>query len=275
MTCPVCTAKLRPYRIGATPMFACDTCTVIVRDPSLAPTSGDAYYEDEYSLTHTVRASTEMHRYFRYPEYQSLIATVLRHQPDATSWLDVGCDHGFFLDDVRRYIPRVAGIELSARARAYAQRIGLDVVRDMSQLSGTFDVVSMWHVLEHIETPNVLLEELRRVMSPNAVLTLRVPDIASTFARLLGSRWIWFQPQNHAVHYTQRALHTLLERSGFSVLHSARQRPNTSLTRASYTLARRVMRHAHGTTTSLRDRLARTYQDITGQELFVIARSRG
>ncbi|MBU3741672.1 MAG: class I SAM-dependent methyltransferase [Candidatus Kapabacteria bacterium] len=275
MTCPVCAATLRPHRIGAMPMFACDACTVMVRDPSLAPPAGDAYYEDAYSLTHTVRASTEMHRYFRYPEYQSLIATVLRHQPNASSWLDVGCDHGFFLDDVRRYIPRVAGVELSANARAYAQRIGLDVVRDSSELSGSFDVVSMWHVLEHIEAPKTMLRELARLMSADAVLAIRVPDIASTFARLLGSRWIWFQPQHHAVHYTQRALHTLLETSGFSVLHSVRQRPNTSLTRASYTLARRVMRHAHGTTTSLRDRLARTYQDITGQELFVIARRRG
>jgi SAM-dependent methyltransferase len=252
-------------------MFRCNNCTVIVRDPSLAPAAGTAYYEDEYSLTHTVRASTEMHRYFRYPEYQSLIATVLRYHPKATSWLDVGCDHGFFLDDARRYVHHTAGVELSARAREYAERIGLHVVRHINELSDAFDVVSMWHVLEHIEAPRDMLHNLHRVMAPNAVLAIRVPDVDSTFARLLRDRWIWFQPHNHAVHYTQHALQRLLENAGFRVVHSARQRPNTLLTRSSYTLSRRVMRHTHGTTTSLRDRMARLYQDITGQELFVIA----
>lgn len=272
MTCPVCTATLRSHSIGLVPMYMCDECTVIVRHPSLAPQAAETYYEDEYSLTHTVRASTEMHRYFRYPEYQSLIAKVLRYQPEASSWLDVGCDHGFFLDDVRRYVPRVAGVELSARARAYAHRIGLNVVRDLADCTEHYDVVSMWHVLEHIETPRQMLQDLRHRMHPSAVLAIRVPDIASTYARLLGRRWIWFQPHNHAVHYTQAALHRLLEQSGFQVLHSVRQRPNTPLTKASYTLARTVMRHAHGTSVSLRDQLARAYQDITGQELFVIAR---
>ena len=253
-------------------MYRCSTCTVIVRDPSLAPPQGDAYYEDDYVLTQTVRASTEMHRYFRYPEYQQLIATVLGHAPSATSWLDVGCDHGFFLDDVRRYIDRVAGVELSARARAYAQRIGLDVVHDLTAVEGTFDVISMWHVLEHIEQPIDMLQQLRGRLAEDGLLAIRVPDIASVWARLLGERWIWFQPHNHAVHYTRQALHTVLERAGFRVIHSVSQRPNTALTRASYRLSRRVMHRAFGTTWTLRDVAARAYQDLTGTELFVIAR---
>lgn len=270
--CPVCAATLHTHRIGRTSMYRCEACTVIVRDPSLAPPQGDAYYEDDYVLTQTVRASTEMHRYFRYPEYQQLIATVLGHAPSAASWLDVGCDHGFFLDDVRRYIDRTAGVELSARARAYAQRIGLEVVHDLTAIGGTYDVISMWHVLEHIEHPTDMLRQLHERLSENGVLAIRVPDIASAWARLLGERWIWFQPHNHAVHYTRKALHTVLEGAGYHIIHSVRQRPNTALTRASYRLSRRVMHRAFGTTWTLRDVAARAYQDLTGAELFVIAR---
>jgi predicted SAM-dependent methyltransferase/Zn-finger nucleic acid-binding protein len=273
MICPVCTTPLVAHRIGRVHMLRCPSCTVVVRHPSLALDKGAAYYETEYRLTHTVRASTEMHRYFRYPEYQRLIGDVLHVHPDAASWLDVGCDHGFFLDDVRRYGLDVCGVEPSHYARTYAQRIGLDVHRDLADVQATYDVISMWHVLEHIEDPHAMLSTLRDRLAPSGVLAVRVPDAASFWSRVLKDRWIWFQPEHHAVHYSERSLRHLLESVGFTVTMLRRQRPNNSFTRRAYHLSRAVMRRSFGTAaTSMRDVLARTYQDITGQELYAIAR---
>lgn len=273
MTCPVCTSTLMDHRIGPVPMLRCPACGVIIRHPSLAPAQGARYYETEYRLTHTVRASTEMHRYFRYPEYQRLIGDVLGVHPDAATWLDVGCDHGFFLDDVRRYGLSVMGVEPAEQARSYAAGIGLEVHRDLQDVQGSFDVISLWHVLEHIEDPRTMLVRLRGLLRERGVLAVRVPDAASFWSRVLKHRWIWFQPENHAVHYSAHALQHLLVTSGFTIVTMRRQRPNDRLTRRSYHLARAVMRGAFGTSrASVRDILARTYQDITGQELYVIAR---
>lgn len=273
MTCPICDTTLVDHAIGSVGMLMCPECTAVVRPSHLAPLNSAAYYKEDYSLTTTVRRNKELHRYYRYPEYQRLIGTVLECVPEARSWLDIGCDHGFFLDDARRYVADVMGVEPSSRGREYAHSIGLDVRKELAEVNGTFDVVSMWHVLEHLEDPRLVLHGILDVMQSGSVLAIRVPDANSFWSRVLRHRWIWFQPQNHAVHYNRRSLEQLLRSCGFHIVFLRQQRPNTWLTRRAYRLARSVTRSAFGAARpTLRDYLARTYQDITGQELFVVAR---
>lgn len=254
-------------------MLSCPSCKVVVTPPELRATNNRDYYEEQYTLTRTVRSNKEMHRYFRYPEFASLIGTVMSNAAPPGRWLDVGCDNGFFLDDVRRYGYAVQGVEPSASAREYARQIGIDVQADISDVNGPFDVVSLWHVLEHIDLPVAALSGLRDKMNPNGLLCIRVPNAASFWSRMLRDRWIWFQPHHHLVHYTPSTLRIVLERSGFTPLFVREQRPNSFLTRRAYRLSNQVFHHTQGRPLpSLRDRAARWYQDVTGQELFALAR---
>jgi len=273
-TCPICAeGTLSAFRVGRTPMLRCDRCQAVVTPPESRATAKTQYYEGEYTLTHTVRADTEMHRYFRYPEYARLISEVLSTGTDHGTWLDIGCDHGFFLDDVRRYGFTVLGVEPSVSARGYARSIGLPVVASISEIDQPCDVISMWHVLEHIDEPLAFLTDLHGRLKANGLLCVRVPDASGFWSRLLADRWIWFQPHHHVVHYTPTLLRSVVERAGFSVLELRQQRPNDWLTRAAYRLSARVFSRTLGRATpSLRDRLARAYQDLTGQELLLIAR---
>ncbi len=254
-------------------MLQCSNCGAVVTPPNERAERKADYYEDDYSLTGTVRASTEMHRYFRYPEYIRLIGEVVQHHPPPARWMDVGCDHGFFLDDARRYGYDVVGVEPSRQARNYALNIGLQAYGDVSETTGEFDIVSMWHVLEHISDPAAMLDSLKEKMVKGATLCIRVPDAGGFWSRVLRDKWIWFQSHHHVVHYTSDTLRRIVERSGFEVSMIRSQKPNTDHTRFAYDLATSAftsgMKMAR---VSLRDRLARQYQDITGQELFLIAR---
>ncbi len=258
-------------------MWQCRSCSAVVTPSDLRATNNAEYYQTEYTLTRTSRTNTEMHRYFRYPEYAALIGSVLwqfdRNDTLPRTWLDVGCDHGFFIDDVRRYGFTVTGVEPSQSARAYATGIGLHVMPDLHAVTGTFSVISLWHVLEHIDQPRQVLHQLFNLCEPGGLLCLRVPDAGSFWARVLRDRWIWFQAQNHVLHYTADTLRAVVEHAGFEVIDLRAQKPNTFLTKRAYRLSWKVFSHTHGRPRpSLRDRLARWYQDVTGCELFVIAR---
>lgn len=230
-------------------------------------------YTGEYTLTQTVRASTEQHRYFRYPEYWKLLGEIITILPPPGRWLDIGCDHGFFLDEARRAGYDTVGVELSERATAYARRIGLEVHESVNDVHGAVDVISMWHVLEHLEDPSDMTAWCAHALRPGGLLCIRVPDFDSIWRRIFRQRWIWFQPRVHAMHFNERSLRTLLHRHDLEVVFLRRQRPNTRLTVLAGRLARRVF-----TTTmnvpapSLRDLVARVYQDITGAEVYAVAR---
>lgn len=274
MTCPICSSSQLHDRVkGGSLLHECASCGVTFSDRTARRSDPDSYYANEYTLTETVRTSTERHRLFRLPEYLTLLKTISTLQPPPGTWLDVGCDHGFFLDEARRAGYRVQGVEPAAAARAYAVRIGLDVRSTIDDIDGSFDVISLWHVLEHIAEPRDFLATLASHLNSGGVIAIRVPNYASLWSRLLGKRWIWFHPHIHVFHYSASSLRELLERSGFTIEFVRCQRPNSLLTRRSYRFANTVFARTTGLSRpSLRDRLARLYQDITGAEIFAVAR---
>jgi len=272
-TCPVCLATstvITSY--GGVSLLRCTNCHAYVTVNFLPAEEVEAYYSDEYQLHHSVATSRERHRMFRMPEYQDMIGRVLAVHPNVRHWLDVGCDHGFLLDEVRRCGIHVEGVEPQHSARRYAQSVGINVVPALSDAHGTADVLSLMHVLEHVSNPREFLAQCSTHLKSNGVLFIRVPDFGSVWSRILRHRWIWFQPSVHCVHYSKKALQGLLEDLGFTIVALKRRRANTMLTHRSFWLSLRTFRRYRGIPfPSLREIAARLYQDITGCEILVIA----
>jgi len=271
--CPVCSADtLAETRLSATPLWRCASCGVHVTQGVGAEGQTHEFYAEHYVLHSSVAAQRERHRMFRMPEYHELIGRILRHKRAPKRWLDVGCDHGFLLDEVRRAGIDAVGVEPQNAARAYAHSVGLHVVPTMADVQGEYDVVTAFHVLEHVANPRAFVQACAERLAPGGMLAIRVPDFGSLWRKLLGARWIWFQPTVHQLHFTQGALHQLLRECGFAVLHSQRRAANTSLTRGSYWLAARTFSAYRGVAMpSVRDLVARTYQNIVGREIMVLA----
>jgi SAM-dependent methyltransferase len=80
-----------------------------------------------------------------------------------------------------------------------------------------FDIVTLWDVLEHVVDPQVVLEKARRVLRPGGLLALNTPNIDSSIAHLLGSRWPLLLPE-HLYYFSRRSLRLLLQRCGFRFL---------------------------------------------------------
>jgi hypothetical protein len=108
-------------------------------------------------------------------------------------------------------------------------------------------------------------------LNHKGIIAIRVPDYGCFWRKLFGDKWIWFQPQNHYFHYTETALNQLLQLVGFEVIQIQSQRPNNNLTDKAYSLALMTFKKYWGDTISLRKKLARIYENITGIELCAIA----
>ncbi len=136
--------------------------------------------------------------------------------------LDVGCGHGLLLDEARRRGYDVLGLELSARAVAYARdRLRLPV-REVplealpSDQDGRWDVVVLADVLEHLEDPAAALERCHRLLAPGGALLLVTPDPASVAARLAGPRWWGYLPA-HTVLLPRAILRELVASTGLVI----------------------------------------------------------
>jgi SAM-dependent methyltransferase len=82
----------------------------------------------------------------------------------------------------------------------------------------SFDAITLWHVLEHLEQPGPALIRLREWLAPGGGLLIGVPNLASAQARISGPRWYHLDVPRHRVHFTPAGLERLLEASGFELL---------------------------------------------------------
>nr|MBC7244123.1 class I SAM-dependent methyltransferase [Chloroflexota bacterium] len=138
--------------------------------------------------------------------------------------LDIGCATGFFLDLARTRGWEVVGSEVSTFAAQYARdRFGLDVhegsLRELHFAAETFDVVTMWDVIEHVADPMGDLREVWRILRKGGLLSLITPDCSSPIARLLGKRWEEVRRvREHIYFFSRRTMTEMLRRAGFEVL---------------------------------------------------------
>lgn len=135
--------------------------------------------------------------------------------------LDVGCGLGFLLsalpDGWDRY-----GVEVSEYAAHHAERWGTihnGELADAGYPDGHFDVVVLYHVIEHVPDPDALLLEVRRILKNGGVLLLGTPDFDGACARRFGERYRLLHDQTHISLFTADSVHRLLRDHGFVIDH--------------------------------------------------------
>ena len=136
--------------------------------------------------------------------------------------LDVGCGDGSFLAALG-HTP-CAGLDLSQGAVRACLSRGLEAHRGSpeqnpySASQRRFDVVTMFHSLEHVSAPDTTLEHVRQLLKPEGELIVQVPNSASGQAQILGRLWAGYDVPRHLVNYSTKTLTAALERSGFEVV---------------------------------------------------------
>jgi GT2 family glycosyltransferase/2-polyprenyl-3-methyl-5-hydroxy-6-metoxy-1,4-benzoquinol methylase len=217
--CPVCgTPSTITHRFQPTVLAECGNCRLRFR-PRIADREAvlRMYSDDSYSAE---RMSTlTLHRMHDAAKR----ARWVRERTGGRRLLEIGAGTGFFVAQAARHGFHAIGIEPSDLAAGYARtRLGVDVrtgFLDTSDLpEKDFDVVCMWHVLEHATDPLALLSGARDRLQPAGRLIMEVPNIESVGADMLRGRWAHLDQDAHVCHFSPRSLTTALQSTGFALV---------------------------------------------------------
>jgi SAM-dependent methyltransferase len=136
--------------------------------------------------------------------------------PPPARLLDAGAGRGRFVANARGDGYDAFGIEPSPRGPT-AANVEAASIEAASIEPGSVDVVTLWHVLEHLDDPGGALDRIATWLRPGGGLVVGVPNLASLQARIGRDRWYHLDVPRHRVHYTPAGLHALLRSRGYAV----------------------------------------------------------
>jgi len=171
-----------------------------------------------YTMAFKTKAEIEGEWGFR---WRYILGTLQRYTA-APKLLDVGAGNGYFVYLARTEFGMPAdGLEISAAEADYAREtFGVELLRgDLSVVTGRYDVITSFNVLEHVKEPTSLLDEMTERLAPGGLLVITTPNPACIHRRLRGlSKWNMVCPPHHINLFTRAALQEMLARKGFEVL---------------------------------------------------------
>jgi 2-polyprenyl-3-methyl-5-hydroxy-6-metoxy-1,4-benzoquinol methylase len=239
--CPLCgeregTTLSREH--GSIGVKRCANCSLIytsprIRDPEKVYWGDYAKYVAEARLIFSGRAT-----HHRDPNYLEELELIEGHRPSLGRFLDVGCNMGMLLRLARARGWDAVGVEPSPTLHRIATvDLGLNVYNCFlddvpSAEDGAFDVVALSDVFEHVTEPRAMLSAVARLLKPDGLLYVKVPNarwniLKQRLAKRIGdasSRNIW-DSYEHVVHYTEETLRAMLEAGGFEPLVLTFSRP--------------------------------------------------
>jgi 2-polyprenyl-3-methyl-5-hydroxy-6-metoxy-1,4-benzoquinol methylase len=208
----------------------CRRCGLVYLNPRLSASALGEYYDAAY-LPHRGAGAWGRFAPFAAEGQRRTDGARVRRARDAVrlgpeaTVLDVGCGRPTFLEALARATgARGTGIDLSdagwagdpARWAAAGLTLGLGTAED-GLPAGPFDLITLWHALEHDYRPLETLRRLREVARPGAALIVEVPNFDSLTRKLHGSGWAGLHTPRHSAVYHPATLRAIIERAGWTV----------------------------------------------------------
>jgi SAM-dependent methyltransferase len=205
----------------------CTGCGLAYQNPRVAIDRIGAYYDDQYIAHRRKRNWGPLTPLFeramnKLDADKDALASRYVALGRASQVLDVGCGAGTFLERLRtRYGAAVAGVDFKDLSKSPAlagAEFHCSLFYDAPLADGRFDLVTMWHFLEHDYDPVRSLSTARRVLRPGGTLIVEVPRLDSRTFRWFGRRWPGLQAPQHTVLLDRERLLRLAGRADLEIV---------------------------------------------------------
>ncbi len=177
------------------------------------PSNLENYYKSEDYISHTNSKKSFLDKIYQRVRKHTLQKKVLlinSFDTEEKSILDVGAGTGDFLDNCRTSGWEILGIEPNKDARKISLEKGIKLEKNLFSInSKKFDVISLWHVLEHIANLQEYIKKLKTLLKPNGVLIIAVPNYKSYDAIYYKKYWAAFDVPRHLWHFSQFSIRKL------------------------------------------------------------------
>ena len=171
-----------------------------------------SYYESDDYISHTDGKRSVFERMYHLIKNIALKnkLKLINAQTEKGNLLDIGAGTGDFLVVAKNDGWHTTGIEPSAKAKTIAIKKGVNFADKLSDLQNhSFDIITMWHVLEHIPNLDDYILELKRLLKPTGTILIAVPNFKSFDANYYGRFWAAYDVPRHIWHFSKTAIQKL------------------------------------------------------------------
>lgn len=225
VSCPVCgEVSLRwLFEKKGRQFWACQNCSLEKQVPLPTLQELQAYYDAQFdSGMYQTFTSAEQMKTMTAKQRLKEITPVIKPQG---RWLDVGCANGVFVREAAASGAKAEGVELSSVAVAQAVEAGLPVrCGGLEEIEDapSFDCITAFDVLEHVLDPLTFMQDIAKRLKPGGHAALTMPDKSSIFAKLMGSRWWFYIPEEHLHYFDHTIIRQLMIKVGLEPVVVAR-----------------------------------------------------
>ena len=201
----------------------CEVCGLVWDAPMPGEAELAAAYSQAYYSSTEAKFNPLIEAWTRYSGRRRAQALLRKHGRGAAGLrvLDVGCGRGVLLQGFRKLGADALGIERGGAGFEEIEGIEALSLDDLLASGRTFDVIVIWHVLEHLPDPQESLAKLRQLLARDGSLFVEVPNFGSLQAGLFGARWFHLDLPRHLFHFTPDTLAATLREAGFSIESTA------------------------------------------------------
>ena len=232
--CPVCGSEEFDLFISGKDFFLtgesfeimkCQGCGFRFTNPRPKPDELGRYYESAEYISHSDARKgliASVYQQVRKYTLNRKLAMISKYHQNGEI-LDIGCATGQFLHYMEKHGWKTIGVEPDEKTRARAvTEYGLQVFPE-EQLNAfnksSFDVITMWHVLEHVSDLNSRMKQLKNLLKPKGTIFIAVPNCEAYDAKKYGVFWAGYDLPRHLYHFTKPDLKLLTEKHGFTIVN--------------------------------------------------------
>jgi len=233
--CPICQSKNIQKSLDVIDYFLtqekfsvwhCKDCDLSFTNPRPEDKNLGKYYESLEYLSHVTKnkgATGRLYKFLRNINIKRKYKIVSEHISTGKI-LDIGCGTGELLNYFQKQKWECVGVEPNAQARKFAQEHYQLKVEEEQSLQfmpiDSFDIISMWHVLEHVPDINERMEKVKQLLKKEGVLIIALPNLSSWDAVYYGVYWAGLDVPRHLSHFSQKAFSSLAKKHDLQIVRT-------------------------------------------------------
>ena len=188
----------------------------LITSPQPSPENLGRYYESNDYISHTDSKRSLFEKAYHFVKGIALknkLNLINNCSSIKGNLLDIGAGTGDFLLTAKQNGWNTIGVEPSEKAKGIAIGKGIQFSDSTEELeSNSFDVITMWHVLEHVPNLEIQIKELKRLVKPNGTIIIAVPNFKSYDAKYYGKFWAAFDVPIHFWHFSKTSIKLLFQK---------------------------------------------------------------
>ncbi len=204
-------------------ILSCNACGFRFVSPRPAKSEINKYYQSDEYISHGADKGDLISRIYKVARMVSIRRKfrILEKYTAGIKILDIGCGTAEFLSYCQKRGYNTTGIEPNDKARGFAKSINsvntFEQVELLEGMNGSFNCITMWHVLEHIHNLNELITQVKQLLAPRGIFIVAVPNSNSWDAGYYKQFWGAYDVPRHLYHFTEKSFDKLVSKHGFEI----------------------------------------------------------